>query len=358
DWRTVTGSGPFVLKKYVQANAHIYSKNDLYWDTEPLNGQQHRLPFVDKLIYRIIKDEATYLTALRTGQLDILEAIRWIAVDHLKESTPELNWNRWLATSGTFVSLRVDIKPFDDIRVRRALNLAINQQEIVDQFYGGHAELMAYPQHPGFGDYFEPLSEMPGSIQELFAYNPQKARELLDEAGVPEGFTFNMQVCSCSPSNMDLIPLLESYLRKVGINIVIQPMEYASFLSAMTTRTHSAGYLMNSGHVNPITTIRKSFVTKQTWNPSQFSDPAFDEQVRILHLTRDEKERVKILRQLTRTILEASPYIWLPIPYVHTAWWPWVKNYGGELRVGAVRPGPIYARIWIDQQMKKKMGFD
>ena len=358
DWRTVTGSGPFVLEKYVQANAHIYSKNDLYWDTEPLNGQQHRLPFVDKLIYRIIKDEATYLTALRTGQLDILEAIRWIAVDHLKESTPELNWNRWLATSGTFVSLRVDIKPFDDIRVRRALNLAINQQEIVDQFYGGHAELMAYPQHPGFGDYFEPLSEMPGSIQELFAYNPQKARELLDEAGVPEGFTFNMQVCSCSPSNMDLIPLLESYLRKVGINIVIQPMEYASFLSAMTTRTHSAGYLMNSGHVNPITTIRKSFVTKQTWNPSQFSDPAFDEQVRILHLTRDEKERVKILRQLTRTILEASPYIWLPIPYVHTAWWPWVKNYGGELRVGAVRPGPIYARIWIDQQMKKKMGFD
>ena len=199
---------------------------------------------------------------------------------------------------------------------------------------------------------------MPVSIQELFAYNPQKARELLDEAGVPEGFTFKMQVCSCSPSNMDLIPLLESYLRKVGINIVIQPMEYASFLSAMTTRTHSAGYLMNSGHVNPITTIRKSFVTKQTWNPSQFSDPAFDEQVRILHLTRDEKERVKILRQLTRTILEASPYIWLPIPYVHTAWWPWVKNYGGELRVGAVRPGPIYARIWIDQQMKKKMGFD
>ena len=116
------------------------------------------MPFVDKLIYRIIKDEATYLTALRTGQLDILEPIRWIAVDHLKESTPELNWNRWLATSGTFVSLRVDIKPFNDIRVRRALNLAINQQEIVDQFYGGHAELMAYPQHPGFGDYFEPLS--------------------------------------------------------------------------------------------------------------------------------------------------------------------------------------------------------
>ena len=47
----------------------------------------------------------------------------------------------------------------------------------------------------------------------------------------------------------------------------------------------------------------------------------------------------------------------LPTPYVHTAWWPWVKNYNGELRAGAVRPGPIYARIWIDQDLKKRMGY-
>jgi hypothetical protein len=53
----------------------------------------------------------------------------------------------------------------------------------------------------------------------------------------------------------------------------------------------------------------------------------------------------------------ASAYIWLPTPYVFTAWWPWVKNYDGELRAGAVRSGPIYARAWIDQEMKKKLGF-
>ena len=133
--------------------------------------------------YRIIKDEATFLTALRTGQLDILESIRWIAVDHLKETTPELQWNRWLGTGGTFVSLRVDQKPFDDVRVRRAMNLAINQQEIADVFYGGHAELMAYPQHPDFGDYFQPLSEMPEEIRELFTYNPEKAKAGADVPG-------------------------------------------------------------------------------------------------------------------------------------------------------------------------------
>ena len=198
DWRNVAGTGPFGLEKYVQSNAQIYKKNNIYWGSEEIGEKSYKLPFVDRVIYRIIKDEATYLTALRTGQLDILESIRWIAVDHLKETTPELKWNRWLSTGGTFVSLRVDQKPFDDVRVRRALNLAINQREIADVFYGGHAELMAYPQHPDFGDYFQPLSEMPGEIQELFTYNPERAKALLLEAGVPHGFSFNVQVCSCN----------------------------------------------------------------------------------------------------------------------------------------------------------------
>ena len=56
-------------------------------------------------------------------------------------------------------------------------------------------------------------------------------------------------------------------------------------------------------------------------------------------------------------IVDKAPYVWLPTPYLYTAWWPWVKNYGGELRAGAVRPGPIYARIWVDQELKKKMGY-
>jgi peptide/nickel transport system substrate-binding protein len=357
-WKNVTGTGPFQLERYVQANAQMYRKNEQYWDQITLDQQSYPLPFVDRVNYRIIKDEATYLTALRTGQLDILEAIRWIAVDHLKETTPELQWNRWLATGGQFISLRVDQKPFDDLRVRRALNLAVNQQEIVDYFYGGHAELMAYPQHPEFGEYFEPLEAMPDAVQELFTYDPEEARRLLDEAGVPEGFSFDLQVCSCSPSHMDLVPLLESYFSRVGLKTNIETMEYASFLSAMTTKTHGPAYLLTSGHVNPMTTIRKSFVTGQTWNPSQYSDPEFDEKVRVLHETRDEQERIKILRGLTREILEQAPYVWLPIPYVHTAWWPWVKNYGGELRAGAVRPWPIYARLWIDHELKKQMGFD
>ena len=73
-------------------------------------------------------------------------------------------------------------------------------------------------------------------------------------------------------------------------------------------------------------------------------------------LKKQGQEYQAMLKDMTREILDKAPYIWLPTPYIFTAWWPWVKNYGGELRAGAVRPGPIYARIWIDQDMKKKLG--
>lgn len=357
DWRNLVGSGPFELTRYVRNNSQRYSKNPDYWDTEQIGNKRYAIPFIDDVTYRIIKDEATWLTALRTGKLDILESIRFIAVEHLKETTPELKWNRRLATAGNFMVLRVDRPPFDDVRVRRALNLAVNHPEMVELFYDGHAELMGYPQHPGYGEYFQPLEEMRASVQELFSYNPEKARRLLAEAGYPDGFDFNVQVCSCSPTQMDILPLIKDYLSRVGINFEIEPMEYAAFLSVMTTRTHSAGYMMASGHTNPTTSLRKSFKTLQTWNPSQYSDPEVDRRIDEYHRSRDETERIRMIRELTVDMLDAAPYLWLPTQYVYTAWWPWVKNYGGELRAGAVRPGPIYARIWIDQELKRELGF-
>ncbi|WP_454617124.1 ABC transporter substrate-binding protein [Bradyrhizobium cenepequi] len=357
NWKNANGTGPFMLTDYVQGNAVTFSKNPIYWDKEKIGGQEYKLPFVDKIVYRTIKDEATYITALRTAKLDLLEAIRWSAVDELKKSAPQLQWSRSLGTGGTFLAMRVDTKPFDDIRVRRALNMAVNKQEIVASYYNGHAELFAYPMHPDYIGYYEPLESMPDSVKELFTYNPEKAKALLKEAGYPNGFSFKVQVCSCSPDHMDLLPLVAAYLEKVGVKLEIQPMEYGAFLSAMTTKTNAAGYFMRNGHTNPTTSIRKSFVTKQTWNPSQYSDPEFDKKMNDVYLERDEPKRQEMIKALTREIVDKAPYIWLPVDYFYTAWWPWVKNYGGELRVGSERPGPIHARIWIDQDLKKKLGY-
>jgi peptide/nickel transport system substrate-binding protein len=188
--------------------------------------------------------------------------VRWSAVDELKKNARQLKWSRWLNMSGTFLAMRVDTKPFDDIRVRRALNMAVNKQEIVKAYYGGNAELFAYPQHPDYLGYFEPLSRCRNPSRSSTPTTRTRPRSCWPKPGTR---TASRSRCRSAraPDHMDLLPLVSAYLEKVGVKIEIQPMEYGAFLSAMTTKTNTAGYIMNNGHTNPTTTIRKSFVTGQ-----------------------------------------------------------------------------------------------
>ncbi|MFY9317832.1 MAG: ABC transporter substrate-binding protein [Burkholderiales bacterium] len=356
DWKNAVGTGPFQLVEFINGNSQTYAKNPNYWDKEAIGGAEYKLPFVDRFVYRTIKDEATQHTALRTAQIDILELVRWTAVDELKKSAPQLKWAKRLASAGHILALRTDRKPFDDVRVRRAINMAVNKQEIVKSYYGGNAELFAYPMHPDYFGYYEPLEKMPASVKELYTYDPAKAKKLLAEAGYPNGFSFKAQVATSNFEHMELLPLIAGYLEKVGVKLEIVPMEYPAYLAAMTSKKHESGYLLQRTHTNPTAGLRSSFYTGQTWNPSMWSDPAFDKRIDELYRTREEAKRQQIVREMTAKIVDKAPYLWLPVPYLYSAWWPWVQNYGGELWVGALRPGPIYARIWIDQDMKKKMG--
>ncbi|MBX3619640.1 MAG: ABC transporter substrate-binding protein [Rhizobacter sp.] len=355
DWKHVNGTGPYTFGDYVQSASLSFNKNPDYWGKEKIGGQDYKLPFTDKITYRFIKDEATFLTALRTAKLDILEAVRWSAVEELKRSAPRIQWNRYLANGGSFIALRMDTKPFDDLRVRRAMNMAVDKQAIIKSYYGGNAEMFTFPMHPNYVGYYEPLETMPPEVKELYVYNPEKAKKLLAEAGYPKGFSFKVQTSSSSVEG-DLLSLIAAYLAKVGVTMEIQTMDYGAYLSAMTTRTNAPGYFMFLGHTNPTTALRKTFVKGQMWNPSQFSDPDIDKKMAEVLAEPDERVRQVKVRQMTRIILAQAPAIFLPSPYVYTGWWPWVKNYGGELRAGAERPGPIHARIWIDQELKKKMG--
>jgi len=357
NWRNVNGTGPYMLKNYVQGNTLTFSKNPDYWDSFPIGGKDYKLPFADTINYRIIRDQSTFLTALRTARLDILESVPWTAVEELKRSAPQLQWRRTLSPNANVLALRTDTKPFDDVRVRRALNMAVDKQQIVQSYFGGNAQLLAYPMHPQYGPYYEPLEAMPESIQELFRYQPEKAKQLLAEAGYPEGFRFTTLASSASPWSQELLALVAAQLAKVGVTMDIQVMEYPAYLSAMTTKTHPPGYYVSLPGTSPTVTLQKAFVSNELWNPSQYADPDFDARLDAMLKEPDAQKRQQTLRAMNREILDAAPHIWLPTAHQYTAWWPWVKNYGGELRAGAERPGPIHARVWVDQKLKKQLGF-
>src|SRR6185436_7339732 len=108
DWKNGVGTGPFQIVEFVNGNSQTYAKNASYWDKESIGGAAYKLPFVDRMIYRTIKDEATQHTALRTAQIDLLEVVRWTAVDELKRTAPQLRWSKRLSSGSNFLAMRTD----------------------------------------------------------------------------------------------------------------------------------------------------------------------------------------------------------------------------------------------------------
>ena len=214
--------------------AHL-TRNPNYWDKEKIDGTEYKLPFVDKVVYRIIKDESTRVTAFRTGKLDILEAVRWQNFDDAEEEQPQIQWQRDSRCGGSMLVLRVDKKPFDDIRVRRALNMAVNKEEIIKTYYNGNAEIFAYPEHPEYVGYYEPLESMPDESRSSSPTIRTRRRSCWPRPVIPTASPSRSRL-PCSPEHIDLLPLVAGYLEQVGVKIEIQPMEYAAFFSAMTTR--------------------------------------------------------------------------------------------------------------------------
>jgi peptide/nickel transport system substrate-binding protein len=358
-WQNLTGTGPYMLTEYKEGHDQTYSRNPNYWGYETIDGKKYHLPLNDKVIMMIMRDESSQLAALRTGKLDLVMAIDWRQVENLKKSCPQLKWSNHLSTGNFTMAMRMDRKPFNDVRVRRAMNLAVNQQEIINSFFGGHALLHTYPFPPSFKDVYTPLDKLPPDVRELYTYNPEKAKKLLAEAGYPNGFTFKAQVYSESQTVLDEVAMVSAYLAKVGVKMDLETMNYPSYLSKMLRKTHADGYFFANDHGGPYSGIRKNFLTGQTWNPHMMSDPYVDKtwDEIVQNPNYNDKTASEAIKKLSIYIMEQVPCLILPTPYVYTAWWPWVKNYYGELRVGAHRAAPIMARIWIDQDLKKKMGY-
>ena len=215
-----------MLTDYVGGSAATYVRNPNYYQTDPVGlGKGNQLPYLDGIKHLIVLDPSTRLAAFRTGKVDYVQAISLDDYRLLSEQHPELEYNTIYGQVRNLVC-RVDKPelPFDDLRVRHAINLAINQQEILDDYFNGKGVLIGYPYLPskGYEKFYTPMEEMPEEVKMLFTYDPEKAKELLTEAGYPNGFATKIQ---CSSSAADEVSILKAYLADVGIDMQIETME-------------------------------------------------------------------------------------------------------------------------------------
>ena len=353
DWRNSVGSGAFILTDYVAGSAATFVRNPNYWRKHPIYGDQ--MPYLDGIKWLIIPDASTRLSALRTGKIDFL-GVGWEDAGDVMKTNPELNWVKHPPSMSNLLFMRTDKPelPFYDQRVRHALQLGLNNQEIIDDYYEGNAVLVNHPitPMPEFEDMYTPFEELPEAVQELYGYNPEKAKQLLVEAGYPDGFTTEI---ICTAGHVDLLSIVKAYWEKIGVTLNIEVRESAVYNSIGFRRNHKEMFI--GGGIDSTPSSWVNFAPDNTGNRSMIDDPRLNQAIEDwLRYSSDWDKLCQIAKEIYPYILEQAWTVPMPPGYSFYFWQPWYKDYHGESGIGywnSYSPG-LYT--WLDQDLKKEMG--
>ncbi|MFC2056774.1 ABC transporter substrate-binding protein [Chloroflexota bacterium] len=373
DWKVSVGTGPFMLTDVVPGSTATMMRNPNYWMKDPIGpGKGNQLPYMDGVKYFMIPDRSTMLAALRTAKLDWLgrgsakfgAEIPLKDVIGLKKTTPQLmSKNAALTDIGNTIAFKLDREPFNDIRVRRAMMMAIDFEAIKRDLFLGEAQIVVFPISycKDYADaYYGPDEQgqwppdCPESIKELYTYNPEKARALLAEAGYSDGFKTNIIIGSTTV--VDYYSVIADMWSKVGIDLEIRPRESGSFSTIRNTKNFdqmACTYRPKVSQTYMMVNIHGSSVNNQ----SDINDPVVNEaypKIQAAAIT-DVGEANRLYKELMPYVLDQVWAIPKVSSYLYTLWWPWLKNYSGEIHLGS--QSLFFNWVWIDQELKKSMGY-
>ena len=219
-WEYAKGTGPYILEAYVADNSMKLVKNADYYDTDE-RYPENKLPYIDTINLVYIADSSNILAQAMSNSLDWFgengkSVLSGDQLSQLKEQDVGTLYP-YTTSSPAAIALKVIQDQFSDIRVRQAMQYAIDL-EAANIYLGNESDVIV----PGLWNPSLPystMSEWPASLTEQFSYNPEKAKALLTEAGYADGFTFAIELDPTS--NLELYQLAGDYLKKVGITMNI-----------------------------------------------------------------------------------------------------------------------------------------
>ena len=223
------GTGAFLLKEFSAGEGMLFTATDDYH--LQLKGEQ--LPFLDAVRYVFTRDPATQVALYRSEQVDLLRISSFDVLEQVLESVPDTQLYRipsfgW-GDHGVFLNLEKE--PFNNVNVRRAMSMAINRDVISNVINAGDAT--PYGPIPwaigGFTDISDYTTE---NLGEWYQYNPERAKELLAEAGYADGFEVEVEWGELSGFTFgDTAVLLEQMWGAIGLDVTIKQSEYATWWS-------------------------------------------------------------------------------------------------------------------------------
>jgi peptide/nickel transport system substrate-binding protein len=298
---TPVGTGPFKYASWERGQRVVLEKNPGYW----------RFPVkLDRVIYRPIVEDQARLTELLTGALDLIVGTPPDYVGQL-EANPKVTLLKQVGAHVWYLGINNQKKPFDDKRVRQALNYAVNKDAIVRDVLKGTGALSVGPVLPKTWGADGGLKPYP--------YDPERAKKLLAEAGHPNGFTTTLWVPesgSGMQSPVAMSTVIQSNLKAIGVNVTLQTMEWGAYLAKLRSKEQELFALSwMAGNEDPDMVMYPLLHSSQ-WTPNGpnralYKNEKFDEILHQARLTTDEKKRADLYRQAQRILVDDAPWIFV-----------------------------------------------
>ena len=320
--RDLVGSGPYMIEKYTHGKIIVLKKNP-FWKLRNSPFQKGRWHF-EKLAFRIILEEADSLLRMEKGDLDFTS----ISPKLFFEKTNHPPWGNQIKkvqyqnktpSSFGYIGLNLKNPLFQDKRVRKALAHLLNRKLINEKLHYGQMELAKGPWY-FWSDYADP------SIQPI-GFDPEKSRKLLHESGWRDSDKngvlekiingkekeLSFKLLFSHPNSEKYLTLYQEDLKRAGIRLSLQRLDWATFLRQIRAKKFTAMLLNWSGsiEIDPKAVWHSESAQEQGANYISYSNPLVDKLIDKGRSELDRDKRIKIFRQVYKLIAEDVPYIFI-----------------------------------------------
>ncbi len=309
------GTGPYVLHEWKHGQHLILtSREDYFEGRSRLSG----------IYYRVIPEDLTAVVEFETGRLDVL----LIPSSEYRHFTTDPAWRDLVYTkpglNSYYLGLNCTRPPFNDIRVREAVNYGIDRKHILNTVFERRGVLSVGPIPPGLWKNHVLPQAFKG-----YEYDPQKARELIRQAGA-EGATIKIYI-SAEPEVLDIVTVIQEYLAKIGLKAEITQLDWSAFKNAVNEGEPNAFWLSWwADYPDPEDFLYPLFDSNSVGaggNQTRCLDPELDHLIETAQRTMNERQRYRLYRQAEDRIIRNAPWVFMWHRADYYVIQPWVKDF-------------------------------
>ncbi|MCU1690565.1 MAG: ABC-type dipeptide transport system, periplasmic component, partial [Jatrophihabitantaceae bacterium] len=286
---TAIGTGPFILQTWDRKVSKTYIKNPNYFEA----GKPH----LDKLVIDFIVDPAAQIAAFRTSQMDVIAPPTKLYPTVIT-TNPDAVARSQTGLTMTQIMINQKVKPFDDVRVRKAVAMAWDRDGMAASDYQDWKLGTGYPATLQGG-------LTPDESKQVWPFDPAGAKKLLAEAGYPNGFDVDLTLTDgYGPIIVNEAQWIQQDLKAVGINVTLRQLDYATYFSTVLTSKadYAIGYGYASGLGSPDEWLQSFYTTGSSRNSFGISDPKLDKMIEDQRGILDRDKRTKALHDIAEYI--------------------------------------------------------